>query len=97
MVFFIHFAYPWVLYITLPIIFCVVLLRARYYKPSIYAYPLASILDTAGYADSGTHKKILFAIRMVELIILAVLLAKPRIVDYQSIIHGMGVDMVIGA
>jgi Ca-activated chloride channel homolog len=95
MEFFIHFAYPWILYILFPMIAALVAYRLRCYKPTVYRYSLSSLIYSAGYEMLATPQRILLCIRIAVLCILALLIAKPRIVDFQSKIQGEGVDMVL--
>jgi Ca-activated chloride channel homolog len=95
MEFFIHFAYPWLLYFLIPTILFLAMLRVRYYKPLVYKYSLTSLLDKAGYEEGGNFQKIVMLLRIIILLSLALLLAKPRIIDFQSKIQGEGVDMVL--
>lgn len=67
----------------------------RFYKSHRYSFPLAHELHIRGLATSGTSQKGLLFMRTCFLTLLVVLLAKPRIVDYQSKIQGEGVDMVL--
>lgn len=93
--FFLHFAYPWLLYILFPIIGFLTIWRFRFYKPIVYRYSLTSLLEKAGYEVSGNFQKIVMLMRVLMLTALALLLAKPRIIDFQSKIQGEGVDMVL--
>lgn len=93
--FFIQVTYPWVLYTFLPLIFLLTVVRIRYYKPVLYRYSLAGSLYAAGFSAHDSSKKVLLFLRFVILSGFVLLLAKPRIIDYQSKIQGEGVDMVL--
>lgn len=69
--------------------------KARFYKPVIYRYSLASLLHKASYDVSGNFKTIMIFLRGGLLVGLALLIAKPRTIDFQSKIEGEGVDMML--
>lgn len=69
---------------------------ARYYaKTPFYKYPLARSLAQAGYSKAPTHKRIFAAIKIITLMILAFLIAKPQLVDNRSSISIDGIDIMI--
>jgi Ca-activated chloride channel homolog len=92
---FIYCAYPWLLWTLIFVIFLVSLYRFYYYKPIVYRYSLAALCDAMGFSCRGVHKNYQFLLRLILLVLLALLAAKPRIVDYQSKLYGEGVDMVL--
>jgi len=92
---FIHFAYPWLLLILLPLIIFIGVYRFYFYKPIHYRYSLATLINSMGFTASGIHTKFLFFLRIALLALLALLVAKPRVIDHQSKIVGEGVDMVL--
>lgn len=91
--FFIHFTYPWILY-ALILIPCILYLKLRFYKPHRYQFPLADELCAHGH-QAGSSQKSVLGMRICLLTLLIILMAKPRIVDYQSKIQGEGVDMML--
>lgn len=69
---------------------------ARYYaKTPFYKYPLARSLAQAGYSKAPTHKRIFATIKIITLMILAFLIAKPQLVDNRSSISIDGIDIMI--
>lgn len=69
---------------------------ARYYaKTPFYTYPLARNLAQAGYSKAPTHKRIFAAIKILILLILGFLIAKPQLVDSRSSITIDGIDIMI--
>lgn len=93
--FFIHFAYPWILYVLLPLIVALTAYRLRSYKPLVYRYSLTTLLHDTLYDVRGNFNNCLVLLRVLMLVGLALVLAKPRIVDFQSKIQGEGVDMML--
>lgn len=69
---------------------------ARYYaKTPFYKYPLARNLAQAGYSKAPTHKRVFAALKIITLMILAFLIAKPQLVDNRSSISINGIDIMI--
>jgi Ca-activated chloride channel family protein len=91
----IQFFYPQVLYIGLPLLCIVIILRALLYRGARYTYSQASTL--AAYHLTSTHKKdrIFFVVRSCLLYILVLLMAKPQLVDMQSKITLEGIDIML--
>jgi Ca-activated chloride channel family protein len=87
------FAYPYTFFITIPLFIFILWYRANFFKPASYTYPLARLL----------HKKtsflpahyILYALRLVSLLTLIFLIAKPQTVDVTSKVQVEGVDIIL--
>lgn len=92
---FIYFAYPWIVWSFLPLIALMSLYRFYAYKPIRYRYSMATLIESMGLQSRSAHSKVLFFLRLIFLGLLVLLVAKPRIIDHQSKIHGEGVDMVL--
>lgn len=87
------FAFPLVLFFSLLLFLGVVWYRARFFKPASYLYPLAPFLYR--HATMPVASAVLYLLRFLTLLLLAVLIARPQLVDVQSTIHGDGVDIVL--
>ncbi len=87
--------YPKIFASLLLIIIAAIWYRLRLYQPVTYLYPVAGALLTAGYASRGSFHKVVLFLRVISLLLLALLITKPRLIDYQSIIHGQGIDMML--
>lgn len=71
-------------------------LLAYYYTPKAwYSYPLTSTLARKGHTRAPTHKRIFVFIRILVLALLAILIAKPQLVDLRSSVQLDGIDIVI--
>ncbi|CAN5152573.1 VWA domain-containing protein [soil metagenome] len=71
-------------------------LIARYYaKVPFYSYPLTRTLARAGHTKAPTHKRVFAALKIMLLAILALLIAKPQLVDSRSTISIDGIDIMI--
>lgn len=79
---------------TIPALIAAVI--ARYYaKTPFYKYPLARNLAQAGYSKAPSHKRVFAVIKILTLMILAFLIAKPQLVDSRSSITIDGIDIMI--
>lgn len=90
-----HFAHPNMLYLLLPIIAIVVLIRLCWKKQACYRYSLATDLKQRGFARNHPYKTILFIVRLLSLIGLAFLLARPQLIDPQSKVSVEGINIII--
>lgn len=96
--YFIRFAQLNTAWWTLPTLIGVFI--ARYYaKNPVYRYPLASYLAKTGYTKAPTHKRVFFLLHILILTLLALLIAKPQLVDSRSsvIIDGIDIMLVLDA
>lgn len=60
-----------------------------------YEYPLAGTLIKKGITASPTHVRVFYALRAVVLCVLALLMAKPQLVDLRSSVQLEGIDIMI--
>jgi len=90
-----RFAYPYVLYLLLPVIALLLAIRLRWKKQACYRYSLASDLKRQGLARNHPYKKILFIVRLLSLLGLALLIARPQLIDPQSKINVEGINIII--
>ncbi|HSW74134.1 MAG TPA: VWA domain-containing protein [Candidatus Limnocylindria bacterium] len=90
-----RFAYPAVLYGLIPLVFLCAWLRWKFYKGVRYRYSLTGTLTKQRFAVSIFPKKVLFCLRFITLVVLAFLIAKPRLVDMRSMVQVEGIDIVL--
>lgn len=90
-----HCAQAWIFYYTIPFFLMILLIRLFWHKIPYYRYSLAGTLQKSGFSFPPTYRKVFFALRIVVLVLLLFLLAKPQIVDTRSRIRVEGIDMVL--
>ena len=93
--YYLHFAYPHVFYIFIPIWIALNIYRWNFYRPPIYVYPLTSQIKNTAHANKSYHKIVLFALRSTLLLSLIFLIARPQWVDARSRVNVDGVDIII--
>ncbi len=93
--FLVRFAYSTLLYALIPTVLFIAWYRLRYYKGVVYSYPLTSTLAKQGAASTHPHKKIKFLTRLIMLLGLSLLIAKPQRVDPRSMISVEGIDIML--
>ncbi len=91
----VRFAYISTLFITVPFILFAVWYRWKFYKSPVYRYSLVSSLVVVGQAVQIPYKKILNMLRCISLVGLALLIARPQLVDQHSKVLVEGVDMML--
>jgi Ca-activated chloride channel family protein len=93
--FFVRCAYPLYSIILLGAIIAVMIVRRFLCKTVVYRYSLGHALKKNSRATSHIHKKVFYVLRLLVLILLALLIAKPQIVDSRSKIPVQGIDIVL--
>jgi Ca-activated chloride channel homolog len=93
--FFVRCAYPWYSIILLGIIIAVMIIRRLLHRTVVYRYSLGNALKKNSRATSHMYKKVFYFLRLLILILLALLIAKPQIVDSRSKIPVQGIDIVV--
>lgn len=91
----IRFAYLPFLYGALPLLAIAAWYRWKYYKSPVYKYSLVSALIQQNIQVRIPHKIILNVMRIVTLITLALLTARPQLVDEQSKVMIEGIDIMM--
>ncbi len=91
----IRFAYLFVMYLFFPLLAMLFIARKRLKKDIQYNYPLTLVVYGKGLVAITYYKKIFSFIRVLCLIILIVLMARPQFVDQQSKVKIEGVDIVL--
>ncbi len=95
MEYFVRFEQWWLLFVTIPILFAAVIYRIRYRKPVRYKHSLGSIFKTRKQVTKHPYQKIFFVVRLFVLSVLALLIAKPQLVDSRSNIIIEGIDIIV--
>lgn len=90
-----HFAYPHIFYIFIPIWAALTMYRWAFYKSPIYLYPLAEEIKNTPHAHKNYRKSVLFALRSILLFTMIFLIARPQWVDARSRVNVEGVDIII--
>lgn len=92
---FLRFAYGKALLVTIPVLALVIWYRLKYHKGVVYRYPLTTTLANKTGRSRHPHTRILFALRVMSLIIMALLIGKPQLVDSRSQITLEGIDIIM--
>jgi Ca-activated chloride channel family protein len=93
--YFFRFECWWFLGITIPLVVISMILR-HWFAPTIYFhYALAQTLKEKKYATTHLYQKLFYGIRLLVLSILALLVAKPQLVDKRSNIIVEGIDIML--
>lgn len=95
MSYFLRFAQLSFLYILLPIIGLVIWLKKRYFKQILYQYAVATALYKNGTVHTHPCKKIFYTLRLLTLLLLVLLIAKPQVADSRSKILVEGIDIML--
>lgn len=88
-------AHPWYIVILLAVILVTIIVRMLVRKTVVYRYALGQALKQHGSGVSPFYKKIFFLLRLLSLILLAIIISKPQIVDRRSKIPVQGIDIVL--
>jgi Ca-activated chloride channel homolog len=92
--FFIRFGQLSWLYYALPCVVLAMIIRQWSIKNPIYRYSLGQMLLKAS-TPGLWRKRVFFMIRLITLLVLSLLLAKPQLVDSRSKIKSEGVDIMV--
>lgn len=93
--YFLRFAQLPFLYVLIPLILVIIFFRYYWHKPTVYTYSLGTTMQKHGVASYHPYKKIFFWLRAFVLLILALLIAKPQLVDSRSKVTIEGIDIVL--
>lgn len=91
----VRFAYLPVLYGVLPLLIAAAWYRWKYYQSPVYTYSLVSALISKNVQVKMPHKAILASMRFITLVGLALLVARPQLVDEQSKVIIEGIDIML--
>ncbi len=91
----VRFANQGLWFLAVPTLLLILAVRIMRHKNTRYAYPVANMLSCQGFSSAHPYKKILNAVRFLVLLLLAVLLLKPQLVDTSSQVKVSGVDIML--
>lgn len=92
---FLRFAALFLLYIFLPLVVVLAIARRKFRRQVTYGYSLGAWLSRNNFVSRHPHTKILYVSRLLTLLILALLIARPQLVDYRSKVEVEGIDMML--
>ena len=95
MEYFLRFYYPILLYILVPAVLLITFLRLKWAKGVLYNYSMGKMLKDNHFASRHPYKKFFFLTRFLSLVTLAILIARPQLVDPRSNVLVEGIDMML--
>ena len=90
-----HFAYPVIFYIFLPLFAVVFFIRWRFHRYPIYKYPLLNSFKKQGSLNKNIHGWVYGFLRGFVLLGLIFLIARPQWIDNRSQVQVDGIDIVL--
>jgi Ca-activated chloride channel family protein len=90
-----QFAYPFVLYIAALLLSGAAWYRYKYYQNPIYLFPLTGMLVKSNGVTQSWRSIFFTVTRFLTLIALALLIARPQLVDEQSKVMVQGIDIML--
>jgi Ca-activated chloride channel family protein len=93
--YFFRFEQLWILFITVPLLVGFAFFRQWYFAPISYSYSLGEAVKSNRYESKHPYKKILYVVRLFFLLLLALLVAKPQLVDSRSNMLVDGIDIML--
>lgn len=90
-----RFAYPYILGIGLAVVFLAILYKKYWQQKTVYKYTLLSYIVQRSSASTQMPSWILYLVRLSSVLILALLVAKPQLIDQKSKISVEGIDIVV--
>lgn len=93
--FFMRCTYPLYSVVLIAVIIVIMFARKFLRKTVVYRYSLGLALKKNSSNFSHIHKKVFYFLRLLTLILLAIIIAKPQIVDSRSKIPVQGIDIVV--
>jgi Ca-activated chloride channel family protein len=95
----IRFVHPGVLLVLIPALIGAALFVYLFKKRVVYSYSLGSYIRAQLESQNGAvehpYQKVLYILRFVILLLLALLVAHPQLVDYRSQVQIDGIDIVL--
>ena len=92
---FLRLAYSDILYFLIPVFLLSLLFKWKFSKKTVYSFSLVDFLQKNGFAVESYHKWILYFLRLLTLLILIFLIARPQWVDSRSKINVEGIDIAL--
>lgn len=84
----------WFYFLVLAVLFTVIF-RLNFTKKILYRYSLGQYFEKKGFFSKHIYKKIFFCLRLISIIILAVLIMRPQLVDSRSSVSVEGIDIML--
>jgi len=92
--YFVQFVWLPVAFILFGVVVAIAILRRRK-KKTKYRYSLGSLFKRDSLATTHPHKKVFWILRFVTLTVLALLIARPQIIDSRSNVQIDGIDIML--
>jgi Ca-activated chloride channel family protein len=92
---FIRFVHSSYLYVLLPLLAVVASVVHLYKRQTRYHYSLGALLKKSTAITQHPYKKMLYALRFCALLLMALLVARPQLVDSRSHVTTEGIDIII--
>jgi Ca-activated chloride channel family protein len=90
-----RFAHSWALLILIPSVVIIACIHWKWRTGSRYRYALTQTLKDSGATTRHPYRTILFCMRFITLMLLAILIAKPQWVNSHSKITVEGIDIIL--
>ena len=90
-----RFYYASWLYFLIPFVLIIAFWKLKWAKGVLYRYSLGSLLKKNKFSSRHPYKKIFFILRFLSLLSLALLIAKPQLIDPRSNILVEGIDIML--
>ena len=90
-----HFAHPWYMFFAGLFTLLVIVVRWKWYQPTLYVYSLTTFFKQKNIQASSFHSHFFYIIRLISFLIMTILIGKPQFVDSKSTINVEGVDIVL--
>lgn len=93
--FIVRWAAPSLLYCTIPLLLLAFFIRYKKSNLIVYTSSLAHLLIKHGFGASPWYNRIVYMIRVIVLILLAIFCARPQLVDVSSQVTVDGIDIIL--
>jgi len=92
---FFRFAYPWILYIGIPLLLLLIFLRTKFRLNPVYRYSMVGLLREHRYHASFGYKYFYDGLRFLIISLLLIVCARPQLVDVTSHVDIEGIDIML--
>ena len=83
------------LYLGIPFLLMVLLVRIKWYRPVTWRYSMSALLARRGFGARSIGTRLLVVLHFVLLALLLFFIAKPQLVDERSLLPVQGIDIVL--
>jgi Ca-activated chloride channel family protein len=90
-----QFSHLWALYLLIPTVLLMAFLHTRLSHCIKYLYPLASTIYSHGFRAPALRRRVFTWLRILLLLVLVILIAKPQWVDTKSQMDIEGIDIIL--